>query len=242
MMSNTWTKILGAWAVQCSQLQAPGDVVTVTNRAGESKTVTLGANIQTNKYGFVYAVAQAPKAAAPQAQAVGDLGGVLALFARAKKNLKFPAICLGVPEIDATQDVEGFAIRLTLAGPQAKVPGSITVTTVDKVWNRFDQEEKREWLGRVTVDGAYQPARAANGRADAIARRLRELAQEPARVASEYGRLTACCAFCNKPLGGQDGNSPEGRKSLAVGYGRTCAKNYGLPWGEEKFSFSAEAV
>jgi hypothetical protein len=241
-MTNTWTKILGAWAVQCSQLQAPGDVVAVTNRAGESKTVTLGANIQTNKYGFVYAVAQAPKAAAPQAQAVGDLGGVLALFAKAKANLKFPAIVLGVPEIDATQDVEGFTVRLTVAGPKAKVPGSVTVTTQDKVWNRFDQEEQREWLGRVLVDGTYQPARAANGRADAIARRLRELAQEPARVASEHGRLTGRCCFCNARLGGDSPDSPTGRKSLAVGYGQTCARNYGLPWGEEKFSFSAEAV
>jgi hypothetical protein len=65
-MTNTWKKIADAWCVQCSNLQQPGDVVTVTSSKGESKTITLGANVQTNKYGFVYAVAQAPRTPWPR--------------------------------------------------------------------------------------------------------------------------------------------------------------------------------
>jgi hypothetical protein len=223
-MTNTWKKLADAWCVQCPEQRAPGDVVTVITRStGATKQVTLGANVQTNAYGFVYAVAQAPKAPAPQAQAVGELSGVLALFAKAKTHLKFPAIVLGVPEIDNTQDVEGFTLRLTIAGPRAKVPGSVTVTTQDRVWNRFEQEDQREWLGRVTVDGTYQPSRAANGRTEAIVRRLAELAANPAKVAAEHGRLTGRCCFCNTALSDE--------RSTAVGYGPTCADHFGLPWG-----------
>lgn len=231
---NSWKKLADSWGVQCSEQHAPGDVVTVLNRAGEAKQVTLGANIQTNAYGFVYAVVAAPKAPIPQTQAVGDLGGVLALFARAKAHLKFPAIVLSVPEIDNTQDVEDFAVRLTIAGERAKFPGSITVCENDRNTTNDDGEPAREWLGRITLDGAYQPARKANGRADAITRRLRELAQAPAKVASEHGRLTGRCCFCNRAL--------KDERSTAVGYGQTCAGHYGLPWGEAEFNFTAEGA
>jgi len=219
---NTWKKIADAWCVQCSNQQQPGDVVTVTSSKGESKTITLGANVQTNKYGFVYAVAQAPRAPVAT-QAVGELSGVLALFAKAKQHLKFPAIVLSVPEIDADQDVDGFAVRLTVAGPKAKVPGSLTVTENDRNTTNDYGEPAREWLGRVTVDGTYEPARKANGRAEPIARRLAELAANPARVAAEHGRLTGRCCFCNTALSDE--------RSTAVGYGPTCADHFGLPWG-----------
>ena len=210
-MTNSWKKLADAWCVQCSEQHAPGDVVTVTNRQGESKTVTLGANMQTNAYGFVYAVAARP--AAEAAQAVGDLSGVLALFAKAKTHLKHPAIVLSVP-------AGGFSVRLNLAGPRAKVPGSVTVLEASR-----DENNERGWLGRVTVDGTYQPSRDANGRTPAIAARLREFACEPARIAAEHGRLTGRCCFCNLVLSDE--------RSTAVGYGATCASHYGLPWGSK---------
>lgn len=224
-MTNTWKKLADAWCVQCSEQHASGDVVTVITRStGAAKQVTLGANIQTNAYGFVYAVAQAPRAEAQQT--VGDLSGVLALFAKAKTYLKRPAIVLSVPEIDNTQDVDGFAVRLTIAGPGAKAPGSVTVCENDRNTTNDYGEPAREWLGRVTLDGAYQPARAANGRADAIARRLREFACEPAKIAAEHGKLTGRCCFCNHVLGeGKD------KRSVEVGYGPDCADHFGLPWG-----------
>lgn len=239
---NTWKKLVdGSWGVCCGTQQQFGDVVAVTNRAGAVKQVTLGAFVKVDRPSGcgIWAVAQAPKAEAPAAQQVGDLTGVLALFERTKGKLKYPAIVL---EVVDPQGESVSAIRLTVAGPQAKAPGSVTVTTLDKVWNRFEGCEKREWLGRVLTDGTYQPARAANGRTGAIAARLRDLAQDPVKVATQYGRATGCCCFCNLPLGGKSPDSVEGRKSLAVGYGRKCAANYGLPWGEEKFSFQAEAV
>lgn len=52
---------------------------------------------------------------------------------------------------------------------------------------------------------------------------LEQLAASPQTFAAEYGKTTSRCCFCHLPL--------SVGKSLAVGYGRTCAFNYGLPWG-----------
>jgi hypothetical protein len=158
-------------------------------------------------------VAPAPRA---ETQAVGDLSGVLALFAKAKQHLKHPAIVLSVPEA-------GFAIRINVAGDRAKVPGSLNVLENDRNETSDWGDPQRAWLGRVTLDGAYQPGRAANGRTEAITRRLQAFAAEPAKIAAEHGRLTGCCCFCNRPLTDE--------RSTAVGYGATCADHYGLPWG-----------
>jgi len=202
-----------------------GDVVVIVTRAGERKSVTLAEPKGTNRYGdSLWTLA--PQAKPAQAEmAVGNLGGVLALFAKAKQHLKFPAIVLDVPEANVV-------VRLTVAGPKAKVPGSVTVCENDRNTTNDYGDPSREWLGRVTVDGGFQPSRATNGRAPAIAKRLGELAANPAKVASEYGRLTGACCFCSRPL--------KDERSTAVGYGQTCAAHFGLPWG--KGDFLAEEV
>lgn len=225
-MTNTWTKANGAWAVQCPTQQAPGTVVTVTNRAGEQKTATLGALVASTRWGFVYAVA--PQAREPRVEAqVGDVGGIMALFNRTAKRLKFPAIMLYIPGVD------DIVVRVNVAGPRAKVPGSLTIT------GERSMDGTRPWYGRILQDGTYQPSREAPA---GIAERLAQFAAEPAKIASEHGKLTGRCCFCNLPLGGNSPNSPSGRKSLAVGYGETCAANWGLPWGKDKEAFVAEAV
>jgi hypothetical protein len=221
----------GSWGLRIPTSQAanaePGGTVVVSLRSGATKIETLGAYQGKNQYGDqLWSVVKA--APAPQA-AVGDLGGVLALFAKAKTHLKRPAILLSVPEADTS-------IRLTIAGERAKVPGSLTVTTGEYTTTNDYGEPARAWLGRVTVEGVYQPSREANGRTDAIVRRLGELARDPAKVAAEHGKLTGRCCFCNHPLGhGKD------QRSVAVGYGPDCAKHFGVAWGEAKGFFGEGA-
>jgi len=238
---NTWKKVGDAWCVVCPEPHKYGDVVTVTNRAGESKQATLDRLVQSARSGDVWTVAPQAKAPAPAAQAVGDLTGVLALFARPKA--KFPAIVVAV---EGPKDADGkptikLTYRVSVAGARAKVPGSLNVCDDDR-WVETDFGTKREWLGRVLVDGTYEPARAANGRTEDITASLREFAKDPAAAAKRSARLTGRCVFCNAALGGDNPSSPSGQRSLAVGYGQTCAKNYGLPWGEEKLDLRAEAV
>ena len=146
------------------------------------------------------------RAAKPKAMVKlgGEFSAIRALFDKASRSLKRPAVLL--------HDGSGM-IRLTVAGDGARVPGAINVTTAGS----FDE---RTWLGRILADGAYEPSRKA---APSVAALLTRFAAAPAAVAAECGKLMGACAFCARPL--TDARSTE------VGYGPICAENYGLPWG-----------
>jgi hypothetical protein len=53
---------------------------------------------------------------------------------------------------------------------------------------------------------------------------LSDFANDPEKVAQEYGKLTHNCCYCSLPLSTEE--------SLSVGYGNICAKHYGLSWGK----------
>ncbi len=147
-------------------------------------------------------IVQAPRATVQ----VGDLTQAIALFDKARETLKFPKIVLRVDGVD---------IKLSVAGERAKVPGSINIAS-----GRYG--EGGGWYGRITRDGQWQPARDAASVPN-LGEYLARFAAEPAKVAAEYGKLTGNCCFCSKAL--------SDARSTAVGYGSTCARNYGLPWG-----------
>jgi hypothetical protein len=139
---------------------------------------------------------------------VGDFGGIAALFDRAAKKLKAPAIVIGAG---------GREVRLSVAGARARVPGSINV--VDEVENRLGE---RPWYGRILATGEFEASpreRTPEGLLEGLAR----FAASPAEVAADHGRLTGRCCFCNGPL--------KDERSTAVGYGPVCARNFGLAWG-----------
>jgi Family of unknown function (DUF6011) len=214
---NTYRKIgSDKWGIQSDDLHEVGSTVSVTLKSGASKNVTLGAHVGTQYGKNVYEIAQRQSFASDNAKNVGDLSGILALFERAKQHLKFPAIVLGVPALSPD-----FAIRINVAGPRAKVPGSLTVLDADK------SDDGREWFGRVLLDGTYH---AKAGTSPAIADRLCEFAADPIKVAGDHGRLTGRCCFCNIRL-----SDP---RSTIVGYGRICADHFGLPWGSDKHAFA----
>lgn len=60
---------------------------------------------------------------------------------------------------------------------------------------------------------------------------LERLVANPTGFIAECGKDMGRCCYCNQPL--------EDARSKAVGYGRTCAKRWGLPWGDEKATESA---
>lgn len=140
---------------------------------------------------------------------IGSVKGVVELLERAAKHLKFPAVIVRA---------NGRDIRLNIAGPRSKVPGSINVTSAAGGYG------ERDWYGRVTRDGQFEPCRRYDEQTQtAIAAALQAMASDPAKAAAEYGHLTGVCCFCNTPLTDE--------RSTQVGYGPTCAKHYGLPWG-----------
>lgn len=152
---------------------------------------------------------------------VGSFEGVIALFERAAQHLKFPKIRLGFG------GPTGFAnnLRLSRAGAQSRYEGQIQLTDGGPYGDNI-------WYGRVSTDGQITLSRWFDSQdsavRDAFIVTLRRLADEPEVVAADYGKYSGNCCFCAKPIGEGDD-----RRSAEVGYGGTCAKNYGMPWGEK---------
>lgn len=133
---------------------------------------------------------------------------VPALLNTAKQHLKWPKIRL--------QAGDGSPVVLSLAGPNAKQPGTVNVTDGGKFGESV-------WYGRLGTDGEFYPGKDST---PSVAALLAHLATDPIGVAESYGKLTGNCCFCGQAL-----TDP---KSTAVGYGPICAGHYNLPWGDEK--------
>jgi len=101
-------------------------------------------------------------------------------------------------------------VVFTRAGSRSKYNGQIMITD----GGPFGQNV---FYGRIDTNGDFFPTRAAT---EAVRALVREFAIDPAGTAGRYGRLTGGCSFCSRPL--------KDSRSLAVGYGPVCAKNYGL--------------
>lgn len=212
---NTYKKIDGQWLIACPQQYQPGEAVPVALRNGTTKTERIGdyAGAIEGRDGplFLYRPLPAP---APAKLAVGDLGGILALFRKAREHLKFPAIVLSVPGL-----ADG--VRINVAGQRAKFPGTLNVLAGAR---DEASEFGRDFYGRIDLDGHFAPSRKiAPDAITMLTARLRAFAADPATVAGEHGRLTGRCCFCNIALTDE--------RSTAVGYGPVCADHFGLPWG-----------
>lgn len=138
--------------------------------------------------------------AAPRETVAITMKPIADFLMRAADKLKFPKVLFLAPG--------GGELKLYVAGPRSKFPGSIQVL-VDG-----------EWLGRITVEGEAHGQRL-TGNAALVAT-INGIAADPVKAAKEYGALRGCCSFCSKDL------TDEG--SIEVGYGPVCAKHYGLPW------------
>jgi uncharacterized protein DUF6011 len=136
---------------------------------------------------------------------VGEFAGVIELFKTGNAKLKFPKIrllCLDRPVI------------LSLAGAQSKTPGYVNIAGEGQYPNR-------EWFGRVSPDGVWEPSRTTSQEMrEALVVLLQTLAADPAGVARQYGKLTGHCCFCGLEL-----TDP---RSTHAGFGEICSKHYGL--------------
>ena len=148
----------------------------------------------------------APAASRPNAVKVGDMAGLYAIFQNAQRNLKRPAIVAQSPVGE---------IRLSVAGANARVPGSVNVAEKAPFG-------EGKWFGRIMQDGTFVPGR--DGNSPELVAYLTAFAANPAKMAAEHGHRTGACCFCNRPL--------TDARSTSVGYGPVCAGHYGLPWGE----------
>jgi hypothetical protein len=143
---------------------------------------------------------------------VGEFGGVIDLFKKAKQYIKYPKITLQLPS--------GQPLQLSLAGQNSKAPGTINLTD----GGSFGYNK---WYGRVTPEGTWDPGpKVDEALKNDLTSILAKLANAPARTAAAYGKLTGNCCFCATPLTNEN--------STHVGYGPVCAKRWGLPWGKKE--------
>lgn len=144
-----------------------------------------------------------PPAPRPQANC-GNLAGIIALFDKASEKLKFPKISFVH---------EGKRFQLQRAGGNSKSPGAVNLTDGGKFGNNV-------WYGRIERDGNVSTSRSWT---ENVQNLLAAMAENPAEFAANKGKEGGCCIFCRKEL--------TDARSLAVGYGETCAGHYGLAWG-----------
>lgn len=133
-----------------------------------------------------------------------NMSALIGLFEKAGSRLKNPRIQISLPNTGS--------VELTMAKPNHKVPGSINV----KKGSGWDAP----WFGRITRDGVFHPSNIAPKGLDSD---LVAFSTDPAGIAASHGHKTGRCCFCNLPL--------KDKRSTEVGYGKTCAENWGQPWG-----------
>jgi hypothetical protein len=136
----------------------------------------------------------------PAAAHVGDAAGIVALFATASRQLKFPKIVVTDPATNQT-------LKLSPAKADSSNAGFIYVKVGDS------------YAGKLGSDGRWFPVSTCPA---GVAEFLTKFAQAPASHAAVHGHKTGSCCFCSRPL--------TDAVSVAVGYGPVCAETYGLPY------------
>ncbi len=152
----------------------------------------------------ILAVENAPTGA-NAVKELGDVSGILAMFEKARKHLQRPSFLM--------RTADGIDLKLFVSTSVSRFPGHIYVYEAFYGGRQF---------GRIDLEGRFV---ATNFSTESVADLLARLSADPEGVAAEYGRLTGHCCFCNTELSDE--------RSTSVGYGPTCAKNYGLKWGVE---------
>lgn len=151
---------------------------------------------------------KAPRHQLAETVGLADMRGVVQLLETASQHLRFPKLQLVFGD--------GLPLRISIAGPRSKTPGYLMLTDGARYPdNRF--------YGRISPEGVLELYRDGERVREPLFGLLQRLADKPAEVAAEYGRMTGHCCFCRLPL--------KDERSTAVGYGPVCAENYGLPWG-----------
>lgn len=117
-------------------------------------------------------------------------------------------------------DIPGFTLKIDDMGEVNVCQAENTDAAVE-VWLRL-RNNKYKYYGKVTKEGNFQIYNTYVKSSPKLIEVLKGFNDDPLNTAVKYGKLTGVCCFCNSGL-----SDP---RSLEVGYGATCARNYNLPY------------
>jgi hypothetical protein len=164
-------------------------------------------NLSDKQMNWVVTLTQRANAPKPEPVALVQVNfqPIQDLFDKAGQNLKRIKIKLQTPT--------GQPVVITRAGPMSKYVGQVLITDGGPFGSN-------KYFGRIDTTGEFFATRSATTE---VCNLVKQFSDNPAEAAAQYGKLTGGCSFCKHGL--TDG------RSLAVGYGPVCAKNFGLVWG-----------
>ena len=129
-----------------------------------------------------------------------DVEALYNFFFTARESIKYPKITI-------TMDNEE-TLRIKMSGERSKQPDILQL------------EVAGAWVGRLYPDGKLDKARSADW--ETVASWLSDLLGDTPEFVAKHGKTTGNCVFCGKALNDE--------RSVANGYGKKCASNYGLGW------------
>lgn len=121
-------------------------------------------------------------------------------FFTARESIKYPKITFKMDNEDT--------LRIKMSGERSKQPDILQL------------EVDGRWVGRLFPDGKLDKARDTDW--ETIASYLSDLLGDVVGFVTQKGKSEGSCVFCGKPLNDE--------RSVANGYGKKCASNYGLGW------------
>lgn len=200
----------GDWGVivwgRNSEPLEPGTEVTVTRRDGVKKVERVAVveldseSLDIRKYSIFNAV---PSKEDDTPKFKNTFAELWALFEVTTDKLKQPKLFLTLPT--------GEELKIT----KSKKYKSLWVYVKHDSWGyRGYLNENGKYTQKIELD------------AELVASVLKELETDPLRKASEWGKLSGRCCFCNRQL--------KDTRSKEVGYGKDCADHRGLVWGVAK--------
>lgn len=134
------------------------------------------------------------------------LGGICTMFKNAMEKLKRPKVEFSLTTGHTVCIKPSFSERFN---------GNLMVSASKKFGS--------PWYGRVELaTGDFYVG--SSDMPPEVQKFLSKFARNPALISAQYGKETCSCCYCGLELTDD--------RSKRVGYGRKCAKNYGLPWGE----------
>jgi hypothetical protein len=148
-----------------------------------------------------------PDAAAtvPSSNPVPNLKSLIDFFDKAAETIEKPTvqIVLNDNTVVVSRNSNSYV---------GKHPGVLNLNTWDGIWH-----------GRINREGTLFKSREWQ---EWVLPILEQFALNPGGIASQQGKATGSCCFCNRVL--------TDARSLQTGYGEVCAKHYGLQWPLEQ--------